>query len=258
MTVLQPGQPAPEQTVATDWISGLVGAIGAADFPDRLYAVLSDGFGVGHVVVFTFAPNGRTGTMATIGRIHTRLAERLAHDYAEGEWFRRDPNLPTILAAGVAPSMVSGTLAARPYSHEYRRRFFDAAAIVDKIAFSQRMADGSLVYVNFHRLSDTGLHTWVEREALIRHGGFLTAALARHRQLAAMARQFHLDGITLAGLTPRERDVCRGILAGLSSQAIALHLGVSINTVLTLRRRAYARLGITSQVELLRLALAWR
>lgn len=56
-------------------------------------------------------------------------------------------------------------------------------------------------------------------------------------------------------LTPRERRVCGLIAAGLTSRDIADEMGISRNTVLTHRRRAYARLGISSQNELLRFVL---
>jgi DNA-binding CsgD family transcriptional regulator len=54
------------------------------------------------------------------------------------------------------------------------------------------------------------------------------------------------------GLSGRELDVCMLIAVGLSSEGIGLELGISLNTVLTYRKRAYARLGISSQNELLR------
>lgn len=54
-------------------------------------------------------------------------------------------------------------------------------------------------------------------------------------------------------LARRERDVCVGIMQGKSSEAIALALGISVNTVRTYRKRAYARLGVTSHNELMRL-----
>lgn len=43
-------------------------------------------------------------------------------------------------------------------------------------------------------------------------------------------------------------------MQGKGSEAIALALGIGINTVLTYRKRAYARLG-TSHNELMRLVL---
>ena len=61
----------------------------------------------------------------------------------------------------------------------------------------------------------------------------------------------------VAGSLPRrELQVCTLIASGTSSEGIALELGVSLNTVLTYRKRAYVRLGISSQNELLRLLLS--
>jgi DNA-binding CsgD family transcriptional regulator len=53
-------------------------------------------------------------------------------------------------------------------------------------------------------------------------------------------------------LSERELDVCSLIATGLTSEGIALELGVGLNTVLTYRKRAYARLLISSQNELMR------
>lgn len=238
------------------WLPPLVAALGSADFAEVFQASLHDGFGVDHVVVFTFDPRVRAGTLATVGRIGAGLAARLARDYAEAGWFERDPNLPAIRAAGPAPTTLAKPLARRPYALDYRRRFFEAADIVDKLACSVRAPDGCILYANFHRLSDSGPFETERRAALERHFGLLSAALIRHRQLVTAARRLHPTGAGFAVLTPREREVCAGILSGLTSNGIALALGVSRNTVLTLRRRAYARLGIASQAELVRLAIS--
>jgi DNA-binding CsgD family transcriptional regulator len=45
-------------------------------------------------------------------------------------------------------------------------------------------------------------------------------------------------------------------LAGLTSAGIALDLRISLNTVLTYRKRAYGRLGVSSQAELFSRCLA--
>lgn len=51
-------------------------------------------------------------------------------------------------------------------------------------------------------------------------------------------------------LTPRECTVCAMTMVGYSSGRIALDLGIAQATVLTYRRRAYERLGISSAAEL--------
>ena len=56
-------------------------------------------------------------------------------------------------------------------------------------------------------------------------------------------------------LTMRERQVMRMILHGHSSESICFNLGISLGTVKTHRKHAYAKLGISSQSELLSLFL---
>ena len=53
----------------------------------------------------------------------------------------------------------------------------------------------------------------------------------------------------------REAEVCTAIMLGMTSEAIAIELGISVNTVLTYRKRAYGRLNISCQNELMRLIL---
>jgi DNA-binding CsgD family transcriptional regulator len=91
----------------------------------------------------------------------------------------------------------------------------------------------------------------------------VTAAVARHFARAVPHQpQRAIDvGALLAshpcfaGLTGREREVCLRILSGQSSEAISSELSISIHSTLTYRRRAYERLGISSQNELFGLVL---
>lgn len=57
-------------------------------------------------------------------------------------------------------------------------------------------------------------------------------------------------------LTHRENQVCALIALGVTSEGIAIRLSMGLNTVLTYRKRAYKRLGISSQNELFRLIWA--
>jgi DNA-binding CsgD family transcriptional regulator len=56
-------------------------------------------------------------------------------------------------------------------------------------------------------------------------------------------------------LTPRELDVLRGTLAGASAAEIAAQMGVKPASVVTYQKRAYARLGISSQRQLFALCM---
>jgi DNA-binding CsgD family transcriptional regulator len=55
------------------------------------------------------------------------------------------------------------------------------------------------------------------------------------------------------GLTGREIDVCARSLSGMTAEGIALELEIKESSVITYRKRAYGRLGISSRHELFRL-----
>jgi len=58
----------------------------------------------------------------------------------------------------------------------------------------------------------------------------------------------------LANLSPREKDVLRGLVAGGTNKTIAIDLGLSPRTIETHRAHLMDRLGVTNLAELVRLA----
>ena len=78
------------------------------------------------------------------------------------------------------------------------------------------------------------------------------------RQAKEPARDYHRIGVRISeklalhdpNLTKRERLVCGFALAGYAAEEISLMLGIGTSTIITYRRRAYSRLGI-SNVHLL-------
>jgi DNA-binding NarL/FixJ family response regulator len=56
-------------------------------------------------------------------------------------------------------------------------------------------------------------------------------------------------------LTAREQQVLTALLRGTSSEGIATQLDLKPSSVITYRRRAYAKLGIATQAELFALCL---
>ena len=71
------------------------------------------------------------------------------------------------------------------------------------------------------------------------------------RDPAALAAQAKLDL-----LSPREREVLEGLLAGLPNKTIAYDLAISPRTVEIHRARVMDKMGARSLSELIRLALA--
>lgn len=79
----------------------------------------------------------------------------------------------------------------------------------------------------------------------------LAAAFERHLALKPRRPPPHRIG---CGLSPREREVCDLMLAGCSSTAISLRLGITANTVKDHRKQVFRKLGVGSLAELFALA----
>lgn len=84
----------------------------------------------------------------------------------------------------------------------------------------------------------------------------IDAAFARLAQREA-GDQFARDcAVRIAGLTPREQDVLRGLADGLPNKSIAFDLGISARTVEVHRAHLMEKMGVSSLSELLRIAFA--
>lgn len=101
----------------------------------------------------------------------------------------------------------------------------------------------------------TGVVDFIEKpfsdEVLIRA---IKAAVSRAASGADQARQEALD--RLAGLTPRERDVLAGVVAGKANKVIAFDLQISARTVEIYRANMMTKTGARNMADLMRIALA--
>lgn len=144
----------------------------------------------------------------------------------------------------------------------YRYDCYTEVGLQDRVSIVKRR-DGDVVRLNFYKSTGSGHFAPEEIEHIFEVSDLMMALLTKHDAVAlpprgpeavpSFERRLRLVGRTLPR---REIEVCTLIAAGMSSEGIALKLGISLNTVLTHRKRAYARLGISSQNELLRLLLS--
>ncbi len=238
----------------------LIAALGRPDFPRRLFqaarkftdchSMTSFAFGADRAPRLLFAEN--------VGEVP--VSRQIADKYIADYW-RFDP------ANRVAPEVTRGAccramlIGADEIVHaSYRAYCYAAVKLVNRLTIMRRVGD-NVIRLNVYRgrgnrAFDRGI------DAIAEAGDVLVALIARHDAWAAKAdggEDFeYLD--RLRDLCPsmprRQLEVCALIVRGFFSQAIALKLGISLNTVLTFRRRAYARLRISSQNELTRLVLS--
>ncbi|MDH7971912.1 helix-turn-helix transcriptional regulator [Sphingomonas sp. AR_OL41] len=143
------------------------------------------------------------------------------------------------------------------------RAMLERAGVVERVSFVQQH-DKAWRCLTVVRRAPSAAFGAAELDWL---GGFFrlaTALIDRHRLLVGEVVQHRADRIAelearftlgFPALTPRETQVCARAAIGVSIEGAALDLGIGISSVLTYRKRAYRRLGVTSAYELARLVM---
>ncbi|WP_027544954.1 LuxR C-terminal-related transcriptional regulator [Bradyrhizobium sp. WSM2254] len=241
--------------VAAGDVTPAVLAIGRPDFPEVLIETLRRQAAVGHCMVFSLSRAGAAHCLLDAGNIP--IGADLGAAYA-GQFHESDPNRDAMFEGEGGASIMLPAFAPRMYGARYRKIFFQDSGIVDKCA-TAIWVDDTCFYVNFYRVAAQGRFSDAQRERLRAIAPAIGASVARHFQRSATPDQslaaLFATRTPLASLTPREREVCRRILEGFSSEAISQALGISVHSTLTYRKRAYGRLGISSQSELFAIVL---
>lgn len=242
--------------VASD-ITPAVLAIGRPDFPDILIDTLRRQAGVGHCMVFALSRAGAARCLLDAGNIP--IGGDLGAAYA-GQFHESDPNRDALFEGEGRAPLVLPAFAPHMYGARYRKMFFVDSGIVDKCA-TAIWVDDTCFYVNFYRIAAQGRFGDSQRARLQVIAPAVSASVARHFQHGPAATTdqtlaaLFATRAPLTALTPREREVCRRILLGFSSEAISQALGISLHSTLTYRKRAYERLDISAQNELFGIVL---
>lgn len=208
---------------------------------DRFPSVFSDfveGFAIDQIMVFWIRQESATCLLSRHFQ-HAALAETLSATYLDG-WYREDPLLPELL------SLPEGSVEVRFFddirtwmSDDYRRIFFDAPGLVAKTTVLAA-GDAMRLFVSLYQ-TEPGSPGF--DDDLVRIAGRLALMHYSQTQNAAFPAP-------LAVLSERERLVCMGILSGRKTEIIADDIGVAPSTVVTYRKRAYLKLGVTSRAGL--------
>jgi DNA-binding CsgD family transcriptional regulator len=247
--------------LAPDAFAAAIAALGRAAFASELLAALNRAVPVDHVCLMRIEDRARPPVLESASwRGGTHVAE-VQRAYLGG-LYRFDPNLDLPVRPGVQVLRLRRESLAHA---EYRNTCYASAGLLERITVAASEG-GQRVFLNLYRLEPSGPFSASEVAIIeglsqvlaalaVKHVGMLGMLLRsrdRGDRTAAIAARLHaLDG----RLTRRETEVLSRILLGISSEGIALDLGIGINTVLTYRKRGYARLGVTSQAELFSLCL---
>ncbi|HYD65425.1 helix-turn-helix transcriptional regulator [Azospirillum sp.] len=247
----------------------LVESLGGAAFDRALADVLTSAAEFQQVIVFAVPREGEARCLYGWHRSAPGLAAALSQRYVEGRFDRLDPTLRYLRRITGQPRKLRLLRRDDIDDAAYRRHFFDRPDLDRKVSIlNEDSAEG--LYLNVYKRAGDADFSDREVGNLAGLSGLVCKSILRHRALTrshppapALPNPIPPDLATLrrllsahvTALSAREVEVCARIVAGYSSEGIALDLRVTGNSVATYRKRAYAKLGISSQHELFALCL---
>lgn len=208
----------------------------------------------------------------------------LSGPYLSDRTLYRDPALArhrTLTNPNPNPVQQLSHITAQEVPPEHRAKVYEAHGMAERVSIVEQQAGGALFAINFYRHQHQRAFSDAQIMAFEQLAPALLALAHKHLALrptpvssvqqmlmppVALTRQHARDHAFAAqllrvqrlnaDLTPRECEVCAGILQGLTFDGIACQLGLTVPTAKTYRNRAFARLGIHFRNELFALALA--
>jgi len=243
----------------------VIGAIGTSKFEDSLLSMAQNAARCTHLTAFSSSLS-RGGSRAprvllAVNCGSAPIARRLASTYIQHYW-----NLDPSNSVRSGELRVGRRATLRLQSHEienvaYRRECYHSVDLIDRFSLIKSVGN-EIVRINFYRKTASGRFSEADLTVLSTLADLAITAIGKHEALdslpAAADRYDHYCTRLALGapcLSSREIQVCAQIVVGLRSDAIAYELGLSINTILSHRRRAYAKLEISSQTELFHMLL---
>jgi DNA-binding CsgD family transcriptional regulator len=138
----------------------------------------------------------------------------------------------------------------------HREWFFERTRIIERLSIVMR-SQTHWLGMNICRSRDMGYLSETEMAHFVALGPLLLPLILRHSQSTQRVSIEELEAKLQrrTTLTGRERQVCARAIFGMTSEATAIDLDIATASVTTYRKRAYARLNISSANELLRLVL---
>lgn len=235
-------------------IARLVDHVEDDRFDETLLSILQERGPAAEVNGFLYTPRSRDPRPVSWCGRPAGTALRVDR-YTRG-YHRFDPTLHSlpntdVQGATLVDELVPDTIG----DATYRRTCFENPAFSRKISVAHADAGGEWTILNVYLdEQEVGQDTVRQLAAF----GSLVAPFLRRRGRGVGAARFEpVDQrigkklqLRFPALTERERHVCALTMIGKTSGEIATALGIAPGTVITYRRRAYERLGVSSAASL--------
>ncbi len=169
-------------------------------------------------------------------------------------YFQSDAVMPLANRVGGQPS--NQVAALHCHANElpvagWRNDIYVRERLTGRLSLLHAPAPGAVFGIHLYRDERQGVFQPAHIEQLLAvapllrqvHQAALQAAPPAQDRDSRCARAWAALGVRVPALSPRERAVCARIACGMSADGIAADLDIAPSTVLTLRKRAYLKLG---------------
>ncbi|MDA7965585.1 helix-turn-helix transcriptional regulator [Ruegeria sp.] len=248
----------PPRPLPRDPVAALVATLRTPEFPDALMTYIRQAAEIANFGAFYVADMNKPVPVLSIwgGEMSSYWFNRnartiLANDDLVADTVRR------IRSAGKGELAIERW---RPDPADPRTPIYIRDEVIERVTVSSRSGRIGLMSF-FLRGRESG---WLQHDEMERLQAILPIVHEliglRHYVVGSSAFQLspkarvsglrHRDAGSFGMLSPREAEVCDMLVQGVGVSGTALELGVSENTVRTLRRRAYEKLGVHSATQI--------
>ena len=236
----------------------IIPAIGTSQFAKVLFAELQPVLSLRQLVIYRFLPDASIELLMAESADDDQNMHRVIRDYSRS-LHKRDPIRDRTCPMPVRQLAVRHLEAEAIPDAVFRDTLYRTQRMASKTAIVvQRPSD--VMVIGFFRGEEAGelsSHQW---EFVQRSAGAIAASVERHVDLLTTPMTIDWESRLQAisdrtALSRREIAVCTQILEGYFNEAIALNMGLSVHSVITYRRRAFAKLGISTLSELFAMVL---
>ncbi len=242
-------------------IENVILEIGKPRFSARLFDEVSRALNLRQMVAYRFDPIGKIELLFAASRDGEEAMHRAIRDYSTS-LHARDPLRRHLQVQRERQFRVHHVEARKISDTSFRQNLYVSQRMASKTAIViRRPADA--IAIGFFRGDDAGEFSGRQWDFLNQSAGAVAAAVERHvdlcREPPVADWASRLEAVACSQpLSRQEIAVCSQILDGYFNEAISLNMGISVHSVITYRRRAFAKMRVGTQNELFNLLVCGR
>ena len=241
----------------TDTFADTVTALGTGRYARTCFRIFEQSFDVDHWALFRYRSDDSVKCIATASRAFEAAAGRNV-DFFLRRCYRFDPSLIAFKEQHTDRSCMIKMAISDIDDRQYRQ-CFEVTSVRERLSFFA--VDGAdLLQLCIYRATVNRTFSAAEMNVFATLARLVTATTLKHEALWDHAStpppldidtlERRLDDVAM-GLSLRERQVCARAVVGRTIEETAGDLGIRKTSVITYRQRAYQKLGVSRQGDLL-------